>query len=266
VWEAAELTRPAGPRIVFKKIDSRLKGNVAAETRALAESFGFAGLLVAPAVPDQQRVTVNGAVTGHGVDAPIVIAPHFDGLKARIVDAETHADIAAATADADWSRLLAVGARGLGTALAGAPHGLPAPFVPEAATLFAIGSRDPITERQIAALAGLEDEGLPALLRPEGTPSAAVLERFAGAVADAVEQLRPTTLVMSGGDTALAILDRLGVDLVFPQGEAGPGLPWFLIARENRPSIRCVVKSGGFGDTAALAALLPPQSCDRGHG
>jgi uncharacterized protein YgbK (DUF1537 family) len=217
-------------------------------------------------VPDQKRITVNGAVTGHGVDAPLAIAPHFAGQQARIVDAATHADIAAAIADADWSRLLAVGARGLGTALAGAPDKAPTPFVPEAATLFAIGSRDPITERQVAALCGVEGDGLPALLRPERTLDAAALERFAGAVADAVERLRPTTLVMSGGDTALAILDRFGVDLVFPLGEAGPGLPWFLIARENHPSIRCVVKSGGFGDTAALAALLPPQSCERGHG
>ena len=100
----------------------------------------------------------------------------------------------------------------------------------------------------------------------EGALDAEKLERFADEVAAAVDRLRPTTLVMSGGDTALAILDRLGVDLVFPLGEAGAGLPFFLIGNENHPSIRCVVKSGGFGDGAALAALLPPNCGDQGHG
>ena len=268
VRAAAGLLKKAEPRIVFKKIDSRLKGNVGAEARALAESFGFADLVVAPAVPDQKRVTVGGAVTGHGVEAPIRVAPHFDGLSTRIVDAETIDDIAQATRETDWSRTLAVGARGFGVVLAGAPAAAPARFAPDNATLFAIGSRDPITESQIAALAGVDGTAgrLPALLRPEGALDAEKLERFADEVAAAVDRLRPTTLVMSGGATALAILDRLGVDLVFPLGEAGAGLPFFLIGNENHPSIRCVVKSGGFGDGAALAALLPPKSGDQGHG
>jgi uncharacterized protein YgbK (DUF1537 family) len=268
VRAAAGLLREGEPRIVFKKIDSRLKGNVGVEARALAESFGFADLVVAPAVPDQQRVTVGGAVTGHGVATPIRVAPHFDGLSTRIVDAETTDDIDRATRETDWSRTLAVGARGFGVVLAGVAAAAPAHFAPESATLFAIGSRDPITESQVAALAGVDGTAsrLPALMRPEGSLDAEKLERFADEVAAAVERLRPTTLVMSGGDTALAILDRLGVDLVFPLGEAGAGLPFFLIERKNHPSIRCVVKSGGFGDGAALAALLPPNCGDQGHG
>jgi uncharacterized protein YgbK (DUF1537 family) len=66
--------------------------------------------------------------------------------------------------------------------------------------------------------------------------------------------------VTGGGDTALAILRALGVTMVEPQGEAAPGLPWFWINRPNVRPLRCVVKSGGFGDTDVLASLLAPAA------
>ena len=275
VAEVAALLAAAKPRIVFKKIDSRLKGNVGAETEALAAAFGFPALLVAPATPDQGRLTLAGAVTGRGVETPIPIAPRFASAdrQVRIADAACEADLDRLVAGTDWTATLAVGARGLGAAFArrGAAGTQPV-FAPQVETLFAIGSRDPITEAQVAHVAGArryeaplgsfagEIAQLPALLcstGPDRGPDEAISQRFASAVGAAVERLSPKTLVMSGGDTALAILDRLGVGLVFPQGEAGAGLPWFLIEPENRPSIRAVVKSGGFGNSDALAALLP---------
>lgn len=275
VTAVAEGSVAAAPPIIFKKIDSRLKGNVGAETAALAEALGFSRILVAPAIPDQGRFTVNGHVTGRGVDAPLPIAPLFAGmdLDVEVADASSDADLDRIARDTDWLTTLAVGARGLGAALARLHRGVsPAGFVPEVDTLFAVGSRDPITDGQVAALNGIEihnaplgelsgtPSGLPAVIRSTGPyqgPNEIIANRFATAVAHAVGRLRPHTLLMSGGDTALAILDQLGVGLVFPQGEAGPGLPWFLIPQENRPSIRAVVKSGGFGDRDALANLLP---------
>ena len=119
------------------------------------------------------------------------------------------------------------------------------------------------TVRRHEALLGVFQgrfDGLPALVQSTGAfagPDSAISRRFAATVVDAVDALRPDTLLMSGGDTALAILDALGTGIVFPQGEAAPGLPWFLIGRQNRPSIRCIVKSGGFGGPATLADLLP---------
>ena len=84
-----------------------------------------------------------------------------------------------------------------------------------------------------------------------------ISERFARAVLAAVDARAPDTLVLSGGDTALAVLDALGIGVVRPLGEAAPGLPWFLIERPARPALRCIVKSGGFGGADTLVNLLP---------
>lgn len=275
VTAVAEAVLTTAPPVVFKKIDLRLKGNVGAETAALAEALGFERILVAPAIPDQQRYTHNGMVTGRGVDTPLAIAPLFAGygLEVEVADAASDADLDRIVRDTDWLTTLAVGARGLGAALARRRRGTaPLAFAPAVETLFAVGSRDPITDGQVAALAGIAihdaplgaldgaPTALPAVIRstgPYGGPDEVISARFAAAIAGAVGALCPHTVLMSGGDTALAILDQLGIGLVFPQGEAGPGLPWFLIPQENRPSLRAVVKSGGFGDRDALAALLP---------
>ena len=260
------------PEIVFKKIDSRLKGNVRVETEAMAKAFGRGAMVVAPAVPDQGRLTVGGVVTGHGVAAPLAIAPLVPEA-AHIVDASHQGQLDALVSETDWGQTLAVGARGLGAALAQLfGRARQEPFTADSATLFAIGSQDPITAAQVECLSvtaprhdaplGEVTEpptGLPAVLVSTGSylgPDAALSARFAQGVAREIDHLTPHTVVLSGGDTALAVLDALGVALVFPQGEAAPGLPWFLIERENHPSIRCIVKSGGFGGTTALADLL----------
>lgn len=268
----AEQMAAAGPDIVLKKIDSRLKGNVRIEIEATADAFGRGAIVVAPAVPDQGRLTVGGQVTGHGVEAPLAIAP-LAPETARIFDATQQSDLDALAATTDWQQTLAVGARGLGTALAKTFGPIRHErFTPEQRTLLAIGSHDPITAAQLQRL----PDAVPRLAAPDGhvnecaagLPAAfvstgayaghdpALSARFARGVAREIERLRPHTVVLSGGDTALAVLDALGVTLVFPQGEAAPGLPWFLIERENHPSIRCVVKSGGFGGANALADLL----------
>ena len=59
--------RVRGVRFVYKKLDSTLRGNVAAE---LAAAFGAAGrerVIVAPAFPDAGRATVCGTQLVHGV-------------------------------------------------------------------------------------------------------------------------------------------------------------------------------------------------------
>lgn len=274
----AETIRLANPRTVLKKIDSRLKGNVASEVAALAAGLGLARVVVAPAIPDQQRLTIDGAVVGRGVPTPIAIAPLFaDGPAIAVANAANDADLDHVVAHTDWNTTLAVGARGLGAAFARRLGStLPRHFARQNDTLFAIGSRDQITAQQIAALRAAHPdltvleapdgevrgtlERLPALVVCTGSfdaPDEAVSRRFAAGLAPLIAAARPGTLVTAGGDTALAILDALGVELVFPQGEAALGLPWFLITPENGHSIRCVVKSGGFGAVDVLASLLP---------
>jgi D-threonate/D-erythronate kinase len=282
VAEAGRVLLGAGrPDIVFKKIDSRLKGNIAAETASLAQIFGFGEALVAPAVPDQARFTLDGAVTGRGLDAPIAIAPHFAGLPLDIAirDARTDGDLDGAVEDyrGRWGRTLAIGARGLGGALArgfaGRGETATDAAIPASAALFALGSTDPITLAQIAelkasaeiiaapagALPAPDARRLPLVLQISGDPvepADIVAARFAEGVADHVAAFNPARLVMGGGDTTLAILKRLGARVLYPVGEAAPGLPAFDIALRGRKTLRCIAKSGGFGAPDVLAGLL----------
>ncbi len=271
----------AKPTFVFKKIDSRLKGNVAVESEALARAFGYRKLVVAPAIPDQQRFTRGGTVTGRGVDQPIPILPLFSGPGADLIiaDAQTDDDLDRVIADHDWSDAVAVGARGLGLALARrlAKGGARSEdFHPSPVTLFAFGSRDPITEAQMDALeesgrllhvlnaqSGVLGEAidakLPALVRCTGEimeDGATVAHRFALTTQGLIETAAPDTVITGGGDTALALLRALKAGVLIPKGEIEPGVPWCEILLENGRQIRVAVKSGGFGTRESLIKAI----------
>lgn len=270
------------PLILFKKIDSRLKGNVAIESMALAKVTGRNRIVVAPAIPDQQRFTIDGTVTGRGVETPLPVRTLFPAteLTIDIHDARTDADLDDLVRETDWSTVIAVGARGLGSALARSlviSKAIRPPFPPSTETLFAFGSRDPITtaqiehlaeHRQLAAIADapageLSAGGIPALpavARCSGEQNSNpehVVSRFADGIRHVVEQTRPDMLMMGGGDTALAILKALGAGVLIPNGEIEAGIPWFRIESANGRTICCAVKSGGFGTIDSLLKLVP---------
>ncbi|WP_081162117.1 four-carbon acid sugar kinase family protein [Ensifer aridi] len=281
VVRAAILLKRASPEFVFKKIDSRLKGNVAAESEALAASFNRRRLLVAPAVPDQGRHTRAGHVVGFGVAEPLPIEPLFAGCEAkvRIADAASDADLDHIVSSVDGSKTIAVGARGLGSALARrlATRSAKSPFEPCERTLFAFGSRDPITGAQMDALlaSGLirdyreaplgevpadgRPAMLPMLLRCSGEVSDAadeVAQRFAAGASRIANDAEPDMVMMGGGDTAYAILRSLGARVLAPKGEIEAGIPWFEAGCSAGRRMRCAVKSGGFGNPQSLIKIL----------
>ena len=165
-------------------------------------------------------------------------------------------------------------------AMASAAASVPvsAPFTIEpAAALFAFGSTDPITLGQMEALRPWVSvieapEGhlpepvaarLPLLARITGAggdTADAVARRFAKGIARYIAVCRPSGLVMGGGDTALAILQELGARVLYPAGEAAPGLPAFDIGQSCGERLRCVAKSGGFGSRDVLAGLLRAEA------
>lgn len=57
---AAALAWAGSRPVVYKKIDSTLRGHVQAEVAAVMRVLGVDGALVSPAFPDQQRTTVGG--------------------------------------------------------------------------------------------------------------------------------------------------------------------------------------------------------------
>src|SRR5690606_892906 len=104
---------PAGTRI-FKKVDSRLKGNIEAELDAIP----YQRSLVVPAIPAFGRWVRDGRLGGFGVAEPVSVAARLGahGSRASIPDIERQSDIDAAL-EATPCDLL-VGARGLAEAVA----------------------------------------------------------------------------------------------------------------------------------------------------
>ena len=140
--------------ILFKKIDSRLKGHIAAEMDAIS----FRRALVVPAIPDFGRIVSSGAVSGFGVETAIAIDEKLGrhALRCSIPDTRTTEDIRQALSAAQAEGVdLFIGARGLAETLASV---MAARVLPDVATvppgkgIFVIGSRDPITLEQIDVL------------------------------------------------------------------------------------------------------------------
>ena len=247
------------PAQVFKKVDSRLKGHVGAETAALARAFGYETALACPAVPQLGRTVEGGAVVGAGVDRPIPVAAAFDGhgLKVAVRDAPTQDALAAIAAETGDTDELMIGAAGLALALAESMTGTAARTPAyDAPLLFAIGSRDPVTTAQVARLlARLGDTGAPASLMRQpadgGTGPRESGARFAADVAAAIAATAPATLLACGGETANAILAALRIDTLTVSGEALPGVP---LAQAG--AFTLLTKSGGFGGPDLLADVL----------
>jgi uncharacterized protein YgbK (DUF1537 family) len=262
---------PVGTRL-FKKVDSRLKGNIAAELDAIPHSRS----LVVPAIPAFGRWMRGGKIGGFGVSEPVDVAarlgPH--SAKATIPDIELQADIAAALVTVHD---LPIGARGLAEAMAAvmAPEArVPDTTLHNARAYVVIGSTDPITTRQLARLRatmpdlthvaapnGVGPAILPAASRLtvlQATPGATSIDAksVAAALAETVGRFAPpagSLLVLSGGATAQVILERLGVRVLELVGEVLPGLP---LAQGG--DLTFVTKSGGFGDEDCLLRLLAP--------
>ncbi|KRA98386.1 hypothetical protein ASD83_10810 [Devosia sp. Root685] len=261
---------PAGTAL-FKKVDSRLKGNIEAELEAIPHQKS----LVVPAIPAFGRWMKNGQIGGFGVAEPIDIARRLGrhAATAIVPDIADQADIEAVLQQAFD---LPIGARGLAEAMARAM----APNAPEADISFpegraycVIGSTDPITLTQLDRLrAG--DAGICYVPAPNGQgaiparpakltivqaipgPSPADGKTVATALGRTLENLSPppgSLLVLSGGATAQVILEQLGMAMLELLGEALPGLP---IARAG--GLTVVTKSGGFGDPDTLSTLFAP--------
>jgi len=258
---------PAGVAI-FKKVDSRLKGNIAAELEAIP--FGRA--LAIPAIPAFGRWVRDGKLGGFGVAAPIDVAGRM-GREVAVPNAMTQADIEQALATIEYD--LPIGARGLAEALAQrmAPDAIIRKQSPiTGRVICVIGSTDPITLEQIERLKGARADldhltapdgfvgDLPVSQAPlmvvqatpgNGTASNADVAAKLGAVLLALQPAAETTLVISGGATAQLVLRALNIEVLELLGEALPGLP---LARAGGFTI--ITKSGGFGGPDALVELL----------
>lgn len=259
---------------LFKKIDSRMKGHVQAEVAAVLAATKRKRVTLCPAIPELGRVVRGGRLIGAGVPAPITVEGAIalpPGVLGDFPDAESAEDLDQIVGAAGAGLL--VGARGLAAALARRVAVRQQPgFAPGLPLTFVVGSRDPITLRQVERLRqgatvgwmACPDGEVPAL-PPQGpvmilqaTPGRGaegheVASRLArGVVAQAG---RSRTLLLTGGETAAATLAALGIGTLDLLGEIEAGMP---VSRgldlPDGPFL--VTKSGGFGDDNCLLRLL----------
>jgi uncharacterized protein YgbK (DUF1537 family) len=258
--------------VLFKKVDSRLKGHISAEL----DVTPFHSALVAPAIPDFGRIVKSGDLNGFGVDAPISLAEKLGRHSANCIipDTSNQAEMLAALEAAQAAGCdLLIGARGLADALARQMTNceeLRPAEVPQGPALFVIGSRDPITLAQVERLRqahvvryGAAENGELEHLVEDHQPIALVqatpgdCERTTAEVSANLAQSvhpkltqRAKTILMSGGATADAVLANMDISRFRLAGECLPGLG-IAFSRDY-----CIIaKSGGFGQSDTLVVL-----------
>jgi D-threonate/D-erythronate kinase len=267
---------PTAIGVVLKKIDSRLKGNIGAETEVLNRWFEPARRIACPAIPGMGRYVTQGALEGNGVERPICVASRFDSAV----------EVPSVTSDADLDqlvrgavdRVLWIGARGIAFALARAAGvALPAVARLQHPVMIANGSRDPVTQAQMAVLAGQASRiDAPDGIAPEihslsfplvlsisdggaGISGHEAATYFAASTARLVRENEPAALLICGGESAYAILDQFGISVLQVRAEIRPGLPLCEV-QTKCGRVQFVTKSGGFGTPTLLAEVLEEAS------
>ncbi|MEU9185805.1 4-hydroxythreonine-4-phosphate dehydrogenase PdxA [Streptomyces sp. NPDC048484] len=314
--------------LLYKKVDSQLRGNLAAEAAAYAD--GAQALVIAPALPAARRTVADGVVHVDGVPlhrtdgwraeratAPRSIPEALPGLAVRTVpldvvrsapgaldaefrriaeagahpapDARTDADLDAVAAAVLrlGPRYRLLGSGGLAAALGRALARPTAPASPRNSRagvplLFVVGTAETGAARQIAHLTALGARHVPldptellagrARLPDSAGPMPTVLsiDGSAGlrlgvgrALSAALAALAVThpgrpDLVLTGGETARATLEALGVRELAPLGEIHHGA-----VHSRTPDGRHVVtRPGSYGTEDSLrriATALRPE-------
>jgi uncharacterized protein YgbK (DUF1537 family) len=276
----------AQARILFKKIDSTLRGNVGAEIAAALAAFGCEAAVITPAFPAMGRTVEGGYLRVGGAEAidlaarlgldtcahvqpGMVFAAIESGACFISVDAACDRDLdAIALAGLESGRrILWAGSAGLASALArtlpwGGPPGPGCPPGtaprPASAVLFCIGSDHPVTveqQRRLLALGRREHVMLNLSVRQTS------VERVRELVGNAAGAA--TALVLSGGDTASLVCRALGVRGIQLADEIVPGIPWGYLSGGAFDGWRVATKSGGFGAPHALIQVADFFICPK---
>jgi D-threonate/D-erythronate kinase len=262
VLEACRTLRGWGVRLIYKKIDSTLRGNVTAEIAAAMQATGRERAVVTPAFPAMGRTVAGGRLYVEGqLQAAMVLG---EGLE--MADAATQAELErmARAALEGWPEPLLAGSGGLVMEVArylAERHGRHSPKRGRLrggrgpAWLF-IGSTNAATAAQVAALerqrAGALAEGRIGIerLRRSGTDMHKVMERIRALV-----EASTAGIFVTGGDTAQLVFGALGVESIRLVDEVATGIPWGWMGKGLADGRPVVTKAGGFGDEESLTKV-----------
>lgn len=278
---------------VFKKIDSVFRGNTFKDIAASVELFPAELAIVAPAYPamgrrlrdgllqienhgQRERITVRDVLEQHGLSPAAVratadvdeLANQFktalvNGTKVVLCDATEDAELAAIVKAAEpiTRKILWIGSGGLAHALAGRwPRRPPTTeALPSGEVMFFIGSDHPVTRGQqvhLQRMSGIGSADLTATRsRVVKVPRSNASEEILSATRD-LEKDSIGCLFMTGGDTALATCEALGIASLRLQREFLPGVPLCIAEGGRFDGVSVVLKSGGFGERDLLCRVL----------
>jgi uncharacterized protein YgbK (DUF1537 family) len=230
--------------MVFKKIDSVLRGNPGAEIATALTAFGREAVVATPAFPAMGRVVDGRNRTEVArtlrsdvhVAADRVAAALASGARIVSADAGCEADLDAIVAGgiASGRRVVWAGSGGLAGALAkrwavrqaDEGGGLSDHLHRHKEVTFCIGSEHEVTLRQVAELV-------------RARPASLILRL------DAIQECG--VLALSGGDTAAAVCRAVGARRIDLRDEILPGIPWGILRCGRFDGVPVVTKSGGFG-------------------
>jgi uncharacterized protein YgbK (DUF1537 family) len=279
---------------VYKKTDSTLRGNIAAELAALCSARPTHRVVYAPAYPEVGRTVVGGVLLVHGTavertafatdprspvtesSIPAMLASagvqtvmastDMSSIVGALEDAPAGLIVCDGAADADLLRV-ADAVRERGDIILAGPGGIARfwvrslepelsgpPATPRARRwLVVCGSMHPVSRRQVRAA---EEIGLRCLT------SADVRRDTGDALGDLVQEAEALVrrgdadgLMLFGGETARAVLLRLGCRRLSPLFELLPGVP-LALAHASFDHIPVVTKAGGFGDENLVECIL----------
>jgi uncharacterized protein YgbK (DUF1537 family) len=271
VSKTATCWRQQKPGLVYKKTDSTLRGNIAAEFRALLDVFPERSLIYAPAYPAMGRTVRDGQLyvggepahrTVFGKDPMDPVRTNdirmlMEGIPVKVMDGEIDADItAAAQGIAEGAeRLLAAGPAALAAALADqirVPRSSVKLFPRISRCLVVNGSLHPASAAQVAFAKsrGCFDRGWRLFDDDPGGagPERAVL--VGKRVSDLLSAVPGEALIVFGGDTAYGIHRALGAQPFEPHSEILPGVPL-----SRSAGLYWITKAGGFGEIDALCEI-----------
>lgn len=243
--------------ILFKKIDSTLRGHVAAEIAAARAALGpRRPILLAPAFPAQGRIVKHGRLIVKGVPLPGNLRAELGATGVAVPDCTSDADLdrIARAGLAMCPRPLFIGSAGLAHALARAMprvRATPARRPARRPVATVVGSASPVSARQAEVLASrLRGEDRLLRLEWKRRPVAADLRVVRAFGRLAAARAGDAHYVLTGGETARAVLGALGVRALRLLGEVERGVPFGMAL--GRAQLVCT-KAGGFGKPETLA-------------
>jgi uncharacterized protein YgbK (DUF1537 family) len=293
VHRAIASTRHPDLRLIYKKTDSTLRGNIGAELGAIRRTFPDLPLVYVAAYPRMGRTVKEGRLlvdgvpvheTAFAVDAlnpireshiPTVLAAQHDGPVYVISEGPIESAqgpgiyLCDAATDDEIEHLAAVLAGRPGVVLAAGPAAfagalasrigfprIPPPRYPKLRRCLIVnGSRHPRAEEQVEHARKTLSGGWTIFDTQDLRETGLARAARTGRRIRALLDSKPLdALIVFGGDTAFGILQALGSPVARPYGEIVPGVPLSKIAWDSR-DLYLITKAGGFGPVEILSDI-----------